>query len=126
MLVSLASLGMGLVVSAMSTNTLRAMLLHSLAINPQLVLCGALVPLKQLDKGSKAISDMTIGRWGVSFLGYLNDVNGIFEAQFGTLATNDYADQFDLEPKRVIAIFLGMFLVFLILTLIALKRRDAR
>ena len=69
---------------------------------------------------------MTIGRWGVSFLGYINDVNGIFDAQFGALATNDYADQFDLEPRKVIAIFLGMFLFFLVCTLLALKRRDAR
>ena len=60
-LISLASLGMGLAVSALSSNTLRAMLLHSLAINPQLILCGALVPLKQLDEGSKVVADMTIG-----------------------------------------------------------------
>jgi len=125
-LVSLASLGMGLVVSALSTNTLRAMLLHSLVINPQLVLCGALVPLKQLDEGTKLVSNMTIGRWGVSFLGYLNDVNDLFEAQMGSFVTNDYADQFDLEPQRVVAILVGMFLVFLVLTMLALKRRDAR
>ncbi|MGE3271270.1 MAG: ABC transporter permease, partial [Chloroflexota bacterium] len=126
LLTSIVSLGMGLAVSAMSTNTLRAMLLHSLVINPQLVLSGALVPLKQLDKGSQAIADMTIGRWTVSFLGYLNDVNGIFEDQFGPSITNDYASQFDLEPTRVIAVYAGMFLVFLIITIVALKRRDAR
>ncbi len=125
MLTSLASLGMGLLVSALSTNTLRAMLLHSLAINPQLVLAGALVPLKQLDDGSRAVADMTIGRWAVSLLGYVNDVNGIFEAQFGPIQ-NDYAEQFDLEPRRAISVFIGMFLVFLVATMVVLKRRDVR
>jgi ABC transport system ATP-binding/permease protein len=125
-LISLASLGMGLAVSALSTNTLRAMLLHSLVLNPQLVLCGALVPLKQLDEGSKVVADLTIGRWGVSLLGYLNDVNDLFEAQMGPFITNDYAEQFDLEPERAIAVFVSMFLMFLIFTMVALKRRDAR
>ena len=124
-LVSLASLGMGLAVSALCTNTLRAMLLHSLALNPQLVLCGALVPLKQLDDGSKMVADMTIGRWAVSMLGYLNDINGIFAAQFGPI-TNDYEPQFDLDPERAIGVFVGMFLFFVIATMLALKRRDAR
>ena len=122
---SIPTLGMGLAVSALSTNTLRAMLLHSLAINPQLILCGALVPLKQLDEGSKVVADMTIGRWAVSLLGYLNDVNGLYEAQFGPI-TNDYAPQFDLEPERAIGVFVSMFLVFLLATMLALKRRDAR
>jgi ABC transport system ATP-binding/permease protein len=124
-LISLASLGMGLLVSALSTNTLRAMLLHSLVINPQLILCGALVPLKQLDSGSRAVADVMIGRWAVSLLGYLNDVNGLFEAQFGPIP-NDYAEQFDLEPRRAIAVFVTMFLVFVVATLLALKRRDVR
>jgi hypothetical protein len=124
-LVSLASLGMGLVVSALSTNTLRAMLLHSLAINPQLVLCGALVPLKQLDEGTRVVANLTIGRWAVSLLGYLNDINDLFAAQMGPIP-NDYAEQFDLEPERAIAVFVGMFLVFLVATMAAMKRRDAR
>ena len=124
-LVSFASLGMGLVVSALCTNTLRAMLLHSLAINPQLVLCGALVPLKQLDEATKVVADLTIGRWAVSLLGYLNDVNGLFEAQLGPI-TNDYEPQFNLEPERAIAVFVGMFLVFVLMTMLALKRRDVR
>ncbi|MCC7372431.1 MAG: ABC transporter permease, partial [Chloroflexi bacterium] len=123
---SIVSLGMGLAVSAMSTNTLRAMLLHSLAINPQLVMSGALVPLKQTDEGARAVADMTIGRWTVSFLGYLNDVNGIFLDQFGPAVANDYAEQFDLDPNKVLARYGAMFLVFLIVTLIALKRRDVR
>jgi hypothetical protein len=94
-------------------------------MNPQLVLCGALVPLTQLDAGSRAVANMTIGRWSVSLLGYLNDLNGLFEAQFAGV-TNDYIDQFNLEPERVAMIFGAMFLVYIVATMLALKRRDAR
>jgi hypothetical protein len=125
LLVSIASLGLGLLVSARSSNTLRAMLLHTLAMNSQLVLCGALVPLTQLDAGSRAVANMTIGRWSVSLLGYLNDLNGLFEAQFAGV-TNDYVDQLNLEPERVAIIFGAMFLVYVVATMLALKRRDAR
>jgi hypothetical protein len=68
---------------------------------------------------------MTIGRWAVSMLGYYSDVNGIFEAQFGPI-TNDYAEQFDLEPQRVALVFLAMFAVYMLASMLALRRRDVR
>ena len=37
-----------------------------------------------------------------------------------------HAEQFDLEPERAASVFVVMFLVFLVVTLVALKRRDAR
>jgi ABC-type multidrug transport system permease subunit len=125
MLTSLASLGMGLLVSALSTNTLRAMLLHVLAMNPQFVLCGALVPLSQLDAGSRAVANTTVGRWTVSLLGHLNDVNGLFEAQLQA-NNNDYFEQFDLEPQRVVIIFATMFVVYIVAAMLVLRRRDVR
>jgi hypothetical protein len=123
MLTSMASLGLGLFVASMAGNTLRAMLLHSVAINPQLFLSGALVPISQLDAGSRTMADSTIGRWAVSLLGYYAGIKEVIEAQVGA---NDYLEQFDLDPNRAIGAFVSMFVIFIVLAMVILKWRDAR
>ncbi len=122
-LTNVAAIGLGLLVSSVVTSGLQATLLFVIALIPQFASSGATVPISQITDVAKVMSMVTISRWALSMLGYFVDINARLDAQF---PRNDYADQFNHEPRDAALIIFGLFAVSLIGAIIALKRRDAR
>jgi ABC transport system ATP-binding/permease protein len=123
MLTNLVAVGMGLLVSGLAGNGLQATLILVVLLIPQLILAGAIVPLSQVTKIAQFLADTMISRWSVSLLGYVADVNAQLDVQ---LPENTFRGQFDIDPERYTMILIGLFLLFFIGTIAALKARDTR
>ena len=57
------------------------------------------------------------------FQGRITDVNDRLNAQ---LPRNDFFDQFDIDPMRYWLILGGLFLLFFVGSVVALKSKDIR
>ncbi len=114
---------MGLLVSGLCSNGLQATLIIVILLIPQLSLAGAVVPLSQVSKAARYVSDTMISRWSISLLGHTVDLNARLDAQ---APQNLFRDQFDIDPTRYTLILGGLFLIFFVGTIMALKVRDTR
>ncbi|HZO27591.1 MAG TPA: ATP-binding cassette domain-containing protein [Chloroflexota bacterium] len=122
-LTNLIAVGMGLLVSGLSGNGLQATLIIVILLIPQLSLAGAVVPLSQVSKIARYLSDTMISRWSISLLGHTVDLNARLDVQ---APQNPFRDQFDIDPTRYALILGGLFLIFFVGTIVALKMRDTR
>ena len=122
-LTNLIAVGMGLLVSGLSSNGLQATLILVILLIPQLILAGAVVPLSQVTQTARYFSDTMVSRWSISVLGHLVDVNAQLDAQ---LPQNAFKDQFDIDLQRYLLLLVGLFVLFFVGTLISLKVRDTR
>ncbi|MGE3273402.1 MAG: hypothetical protein AB7P40_32005, partial [Chloroflexota bacterium] len=68
-------------------------------------------------------SMLTPARWALSLLGRTVDINARIDAQ---LPKNHFTDQFTVEPTTCWLALGGLFLAFMVLAVIGLKRRDVR
>ncbi|MFN0074792.1 MAG: ATP-binding cassette domain-containing protein [Chloroflexota bacterium] len=122
-LTNLVAVGMGLLISALASNGLQATLILVVLLIPQLLLGGAVVPLSRIEEPAKSMSNGMINRWAVSLLGHVTDVNERLNAQ---LPKNDFTAQFDIQPERYWLILGGLFVSFVIGSMLVLKSKDVR
>jgi ABC-type multidrug transport system ATPase subunit/CRP-like cAMP-binding protein len=122
-LTNIVAVGMGLLVSSLAASGLQATLILIVLLIPQMLLGGAVVPLSRVKDSALFMSYAIINRWSVSLLGYVTDMNSRINAQ---LPSNDYVDQFDIDPMVFVAILIGMFILFFIGSIMALKSKDVR
>jgi len=123
-LTELAGMCMGLLVSAVSANSDRAMAVVPVLLIPQLIFAGALVPLDRMLPPARALSQVMISKWALELTGSLSDLGDRFAAQFPPSLADPYRHEFDgasWAPWVVLAAFsIGM----LAATMIAQKRKD--
>ena len=86
-LTSLAGVGLGLLVSSLSPNADRAVVIAVLVIIPQLIYGGFTVPRTVMSPLSRVVSDATVTRWSLELLGNLTDVDQIIEDESQISAT---------------------------------------
>ena len=73
------------------TNGLQATLMIIMYMIVQLAIAGGIVPIGGMDDVAQAMSRLTPGRWALSLLGMIVDINARIDAQ---MPKNTFADQF--------------------------------
>ena len=122
-LTGVVSAALGLLVSSVCANGLQALLIMLVFLIPQPMLSGMIVPLGQMPDSAIALSLPMVGRWSLSMMGRFQDMNARLDAQY---PTNDYADQFNVEPYVCLLVLAGFFLLYVVGAAVALKVKDAR
>ncbi|HEX5939177.1 MAG TPA: ATP-binding cassette domain-containing protein, partial [Dehalococcoidia bacterium] len=80
-LAALAGLSMGLLASAVTGNSDRAMAVVPLLVIPQLIFDGTLVPIDQMLEPAKIIAQVTISKWFLELAGALTNLDVRFAGQ---------------------------------------------
>ncbi len=121
---SFTAVCMGLLVSAAVTTQAQATSLIPLAVIPQLLFSGAIVPVERMTGVARLIADLTFGRWALAALGTAVDMNARFAADPEFAKINRFGtDFFDLSAGEGFVI-LGAFLIaFLAGTALLLRRQ---
>jgi len=112
-LTELAGLSMGLLVSALSSNSDRAMTVVPILLIPQLIFAGAGVPLDRMLAPAKIISLFMISRWALQLAGSITHLGERFTAQLPPAFAEPYRHQFDIAiwlPWAVLAAFVVVML----------------
>ena len=115
---------MVLLISAVSTNSDRAMAIVPVSLIPQLVFAGALVPYGHMLDPAKAVSQLMISKWALQLTGSLTDLSDRFAAQFPASFAQPYADQFDSNSWLPWAVLAAFFIGMLAATVIVQKQKD--
>ena len=123
-LTELAGLAMGLLISAVSTNSDRAMAIVPVSLIPQLVFAGALVPYGHMLDPAKVVSQLMISKWALQLTGSLTELSDRFAAQFPASFAQPYADQFDSDSWLPWAVLAAFFVGMLAATVIVQKQKD--
>jgi len=123
-LTELAGLAMGLLISAVSANSDRAMAIVPVSLIPQLVFAGALVPYDKMLAPAKVVSQLMISKWALQLTGSMTDLSERFAAQFPASFGGPYADQFDDPSWPPWVVLTAFFVVMLTATAIVQKRKD--
>ncbi|HZO28622.1 MAG TPA: ABC transporter permease, partial [Chloroflexota bacterium] len=121
--VNLISVAAGLMASAIASNGLQATLIIIVFMMVQLAIAGGIVPIEGMDDVAQTLSLLTPGRWALSLLGMIVDINARIDAQ---LPKNTFADQFTVDRATCWYALGGLFVAFLLLAVVGLKRRDPR
>ena len=124
LLTQLAGLSMGLLVSALSANSDRAMAIVPVLLIPQLIFAGALVPLDHMLAPAKVISQFMISKWALQLAGSLTDLSERFVAQFPSVFAEPYRNELDpivWLPWVVLAAFTT---IMLLATILVQLRKD--
>lgn len=80
-LTSLAGMALGLLVSSLSPNADRAVIIAVLVIIPQLIFGGSTVPRTIMQPVAKSISDTTVTKWSLELLGNVTGIDQRIETQ---------------------------------------------
>ncbi len=123
-LTELAGLAMGLLISAVSANSDRAMAVVPVSLIPQLVFAGALVPYGHMLAPAKVVSQLMISKWALQLTGSLTDLSERFAVQFPSSFAQPYADQFDSNSWLPWAVLPAFFIGMLAATVIVQKKKD--
>jgi ABC-type multidrug transport system ATPase subunit len=113
----------GLMASAVASNGLQATLIIIVFMMVQLAIAGGIVPLRGMDDIAQTMSLFTPGRWALSLLGMIVDINARIDAQ---LPKNTFAEQFTVERSTCWLAMAGLFVASLLIAVMGLKRRDPR
>jgi ABC-type multidrug transport system ATPase subunit/CRP-like cAMP-binding protein/ABC-type multidrug transport system permease subunit len=123
-LAALAGLSMGLLASAVTGNSDRAMAVVPLLVIPQLIFDGTLVPIDQMLAPAKVIAQVTISKWFLELAGSLTDLGVRFAGQTPEGFENPYADAFDGATVLAWLVLIAFTVVFLVGTVLVQKRKD--
>jgi ABC-type multidrug transport system ATPase subunit/CRP-like cAMP-binding protein len=123
-LTQLAGLSMGLLASAVSANSDRAMTLVPILLIPQLIFAGALVPLDRMLVPAKVLAQLMISKWSLELAGSITDLAPRFEAQFPPGFADPYRSAFEGASWAPWAVIVGFTVVMLGATLLIQKRKD--
>lgn len=123
-LTELAGLGMGLLVSAVSANSDRAMTIVPMLLIPQLIFAGALVPLGRMLAPARVIADLMISKWALQLTGNVTGLAQRFTVQFPPAFAGPYRDQLDNPAWVSWLVLAGFTVAFLGATVIVQRRKD--
>lgn len=141
-LTTLTGLGMGLLVSAVASNTDKAISIIPIILIPQIILAGVIFPLHDATKG---LSYLAVTNWSLNALGTTGDLDHLYfqtvlqepptcsqpadpSSTFdpSNYATNPCTPHYNLSSNLLLqwAVLLGMVVLFLGLTCYFQKRKD--
>ena len=80
-LTSLSGMALGLLVSSLSPNADRAVIIAVLVIIPQLIFGGSTVPREVMQPVARSISDTTVTKWSLELLGNVTGIDERIENQ---------------------------------------------
>ena len=123
-LTELAGLSMGLLASAASANSDRAMTLVPILLIPQLIFAGALVPLERMLEPAKVLAQLMISKWSLELAGSITDLAPRFEAQFPPSFADPYRSAFESVSWAPWVVLIGFIVLMLGATLLVQKRKD--
>ena len=113
LLTAFAGVSMGLLISAAVRNENQATSFIPLALIPELLFAGQIVPLKDMPGFLRAVSDIIFSRWALQGVGTAVDLNGRFAAT-GNPSSNPLGSHFfNLSPGLAALILLTFTLVLL-------------
>jgi ABC transport system ATP-binding/permease protein len=108
-----ASVAMGLLVSSAVRSQEQATTLIPLAVIPQLLFAGAIVPLARMAEPAKVLADAIFTQWALAGLGTAVDMNQRFAGDPEFSQVNRFgSDFFDLGAVGAVAIEAGFLLLF--------------
>ena len=124
-LTSVVAVGMGLAISAFASSQDQATSFIPLALIPQLLFAGAIVPIERMSEPIATLASAVFGRWSLAGLGNAIDLNGRIAADPRFAEVSGYGEAFfDVTPASVAFILLAFLIAFL-LTAFFLVRRGA-
>ena len=120
------AVAMGLLISSIANTDEQATALIPIAMIVQLLLGGAIVTVKNMGAVMGGLAALVFSRWSFAGAGSLIGMNERIAGDPHFRETNPYAHSFfSLPPVGVYAILLVFLVVFLALTVLALRRRVA-
>jgi ABC transport system ATP-binding/permease protein len=119
-----AAVGMGLLVSTLVSNRDQATSLIPLAVIPQLLFAGAIVPLARMGDAARVLAELIFGQWALAGVGTAVDMNARFAADEEFAQVNRYGTEFfDLPAGTAFAAQVGFLVLFVGATALLLHRR---
>ena len=125
LMTSFGAVGMGLLISAAVSSQDQATSFIPLALIPQLLFAGAVVPVARMAEPIGSLSNAVFERWTLAGLGNAIDVNARIAAVPRFREANDYGTSFfETTPPQAAFILLGFIAAFVLATylLLALRR----
>jgi hypothetical protein len=122
-----AAVCMGLLISATVATEDQAMSVIPLAVIPQLLFAGTIVPLAQMPEPAHSISYAIFSQWSLASIGDAVDMNARIAADPAFSQANPYGDAFfDVSLSTGLLIQAGFALLFLAGVVVLLRRRMRR
>jgi ABC-type lipoprotein export system ATPase subunit len=122
-LTSIVGVGMGLAISAFASSEDQATSFIPLALIPQLLFAGAIVPIERMTEPIAALASVVFGRWSLAGLGNAIDLNGRIAADPRFAEVSGYGESFfDVSPGNVSLILLAFLVAFLLAALFLVRR----
>ena len=113
-LTGLVAVSMGLVISAAAGTEDQAISITPLAVLPQILYAGSLVPLVSMVGVMASFADLVFGRWSLAAMGTSLDMNGRFaenpEFETGNRFGSDFFSVSLLHGALTLTVFLAVFL----------------
>ena len=127
LVVSFAGVGMGLLASAVASNADRVTSVVPIILIPQILFSGMLIRIQDMPVMGRAIATIVAGNWGMQAVGSASGLRDLIVLPYApgspaSLAVTKTPYFFEALPS--IAVLLGLTFTFLVLTLVALKRKD--
>jgi ABC transport system ATP-binding/permease protein len=117
------AVAMGLLVSSVVSNQDQALSLIPLAVIPQLLFAGSIVPLEDMAEPARTLADVVFARWGLAGVGAAIDMNERLTATPQLAEINRFgSDFFSLATGSAFAILAGFGILFLAATALLLRR----
>ncbi len=120
LLLSSASMAMGLMISAIVNNPDKAASLVPIILIPQIVLCGGIIPIEGF---AEYLSYLTLGRWGYELLGYLTHAIDVPYVLVPVLKHSPDTN-FDIIPITHWEILGGYLVVYLLVACLFQRLKD--
>jgi ABC-type multidrug transport system ATPase subunit/pSer/pThr/pTyr-binding forkhead associated (FHA) protein len=115
---------MGLLVSAVVTSEDQSMSVIPLALIPQLIFAGTIVPVARMTGAMKVVSATIFGQWSLAAVGTAVDLNGRMAQEPGQLTLRRFgAGFFDISVGAGLAIEGGFLALFLAAVSLLLRAR---
>ena len=118
------AVGMGLLISSAVNSEDQATSFIPLALIPQLLFAGAIVPLARMGEGIPTLADAVFARWSFAAIGTAIDMNDRLGADRALAKATGYgAGFFDVSAAAGFLALAAFLLVFLVATGVRLRRR---
>jgi ABC-type multidrug transport system ATPase subunit/ABC-type multidrug transport system permease subunit len=120
-----AAVAMGLLISTIASSEDQSMTLLPLALIPQLLFAGTIVPLARMAQPARSIAEIIATQWSLAGLGTVLGMNGRMARDPEFARYNRYGTHFfDVPLVPALLIQLAFFAVLMTLVVVMLKRRQ--